>query len=303
MNLLKESNYRKNNLNDLKGSFSENGYLYFKNFFDESVIVNLRNIIIDILKKESWIKNITDQVIPLLPVRKVGDIEFFKCIEAIMAKEEIHKFCNNSLILDFLEQFIGRGIIIHPRKTIRLIYPYLMNQEGLFLAHQDFYYVKGEIDTITIWIPLGNYPIEYGGLKILEGSHKKGLFPIKKDKSGEFLSCKVSDIEIKDHDWKQANYKIGDVLIFHSLTLHETGINHSDEFRLSIDFRASARNGLINKNQLFPCYYPKISAWESLTKNWIDKNLISVPDESKLQDDSINPYDALNIKKSIFFNN
>ena len=113
----------------------------------------------------------------------------------------------------------------------------------------------------------------------------------------------MSDIEIKDHDWKQANYKIGDVLIFHSLTLHETGINHSDEFRLSIDFRASARNGLINKNQLFPCYYPKISAWESLTKNWIDKNLISVPDESKLQDDSINPYDALNIKKSIFFNN
>ena len=38
-------------------------------------------------------------------------------------------------------------------------------------------------------------------------------------------------------------------------------------------------------------------------EDWIDKNLISVPDESKLQDDSINPYDALNIKKSIFFNN
>jgi hypothetical protein len=101
--------------------------------------------------------------------------------------------------------------------------------------HQDGIYNYG-IDFITCWIPLMDIDDEIGGLAVVPGSHKGSLYPpdVFKDPNRR---VGIPSGAIPDEAWRRPDYKIGDLLMFHSMTAHAGLPNRSGKLRLSTDIR------------------------------------------------------------------
>ncbi len=101
------------------------------------------------------------------------------------------------------------------------------------LPHQDHFYVRGTTDLWTVWIPLGNCPVEQGGLAVLTRSQRDGLlFHSGEGPGKEGVSVPENSI------WSTMDYECGDVLMFNSLTVHRACVNSTkDRLRISADYR------------------------------------------------------------------
>ena len=60
----------------------------------------------------------------------------------------------------------------HPQKIARLWFP--QYTEHTTPMHQDFVPLPSSFSTYTFWAPVGDCPLELGGLAVLPGSHKIG---------------------------------------------------------------------------------------------------------------------------------
>ena len=73
---------------------------------------------------------------------------------------------------------------LHRRKIIRHVRP---GEAGVGIAtqaHDDLLYLReGSEQVLSMWIPLGDCPIERGGLVYLEGSHRRVLAEEKRAES------------------------------------------------------------------------------------------------------------------------
>ena len=98
-----------------------------------------------------------------------------------------------------------------------------------FKVHQDHPFTKGSKNSVVIWIPLQDAVVENGALKIVEGSHK-GRKVYKTDKYG-IIKSKYKFV------FKDAPFKLGEVLIFDQCLVHKSGYNSSNSVRFSIQLR------------------------------------------------------------------
>ncbi len=81
-------------------------------------------------------------------------------------------FCLQPRLWQFYDAFFASPSYLHKRKIIRY-----MNPGNAFTtpAHYDLVYLRGGTDrVVSSWIPLGDIPIEMGGLVYLEGSDALG---------------------------------------------------------------------------------------------------------------------------------
>lgn len=103
----------------------------------------------------------------------------------------------------------------------------------LAVWHQDYYYVKGNTDVITAWIPMRDPLFAQGCLMVMPESHKLG--PLTHDNI--VLDKRHFPSGIFDREVRYIEMKKGDVLLFHSCLLHSSGVKVSDVCRFSIQAR------------------------------------------------------------------
>ncbi|MDE2734185.1 MAG: phytanoyl-CoA dioxygenase family protein, partial [Gemmatimonadota bacterium] len=179
----------------------------------------------------------------------------------------------------------------HPQKIARLWFP--QYTEHTTPMHQDFVHFQGSFNTYTFWAPVGDCPLELGGLAVLPGSHKIGKVREHHFSLGAG-GLAVDESELTGR-WLSANYEAGDALIFPSLTVHQALPNYTeDHLRISLDNRYQAQGEPIAQHMLEPhltgvtdfnwdaCY----AGWqsESLQYYWQDLYLEVVPQSSRWGD-------------------
>ena len=115
-------------------------------------------------------------------------------------------------------------------------------------AHTDFDYLdKGSAHFITMWVPVGDCPVQSGGLTYLEGSHR-----IPKDDL-QVLKRKVTDRpddnrpishdlawtaqQLGNRRWLYSDFKAGDVAIHAPQLVHASLDTQTDTMRMSADIR------------------------------------------------------------------
>jgi ectoine hydroxylase-related dioxygenase (phytanoyl-CoA dioxygenase family) len=125
----------------------------------------------------------------------------------------------------------GRSLVLLEKIVLRIDCP-LVTRE-LAIWHQDHFYVKGDIETITAWIPLQDTGFREGCLMVMPGSHRDGL--LAHDTSA--LGKKYYPSTIFGREVRYVEMHRGDVLLFHSCLLHSSGINISDTIRFSVQAR------------------------------------------------------------------
>jgi hypothetical protein len=121
-------------------------------------------------------------------------------------------------------EILGHPSFPYPVKVLRTVYPERTPAvtRGRYI-HQD-YAGTGVQDMLTTWLPLMDIPVPVGGLAVRPGSH---LGPPERPRL----------LEPDQRGWASADYRPGDVLIFHCLTAHAALPNQSSALRISGDFR------------------------------------------------------------------
>ncbi|WP_026208727.1 phytanoyl-CoA dioxygenase family protein [Catelliglobosispora koreensis] len=114
-------------------------------------------------------------------------------------------------------------------------------------AHTDFDYLDpGSHQLITMWIPLGDSPLQCGGLAYLEGSHRVPWAQLEKLRRQH--TDRPHDPRPLSHDlswisrqlggrWLYSDYRAGDIVIHCPYLVHATFDNTCDVMRLSADIR------------------------------------------------------------------
>lgn len=127
----------------------------------------------------------------------------------------------------------------------------------------------GDPEFFTVWIPLHDCPVEAGSLRIFEGSNRYGV------QAHERENLHVPEIPpdvVSGDEWAEGQVNAGDVLIFHSLTVHAAAPNISDRMRISLDCRfQDSRRTLNPSNLVFAGESGK--SWEKTYANWHSQHL------------------------------
>lgn len=120
-------------------------------------------------------------------------------------------------------------------------------------AHQDYYYIKNEPNTmIAASITLEKTDEENGCLWVIPGSHKLGLLPhgaVKNLAEHEHHTSETEDIDLTQEI--PVIMEKGDILIFHNLLIHSSTLNRStDRWRRSYVCHYIQHNSTIEREDL-----------------------------------------------------
>jgi ectoine hydroxylase-related dioxygenase (phytanoyl-CoA dioxygenase family) len=149
-------------------------------------------------------------------------------------------------VLDTSEPFL------HPRRWLRL------NEPGGGLGtwttphHQDYRFVQGTPDVLTVWTPL--HDCDTGGLQVELRSHHDGLRPLGERGETNHLPPVLG---VDPGNIAEPACELGDVVVFHSLVVHGTAANQSRYNRISVDARFQHPGDPIAGEQLIPAVAPQ----------------------------------------------
>jgi ectoine hydroxylase-related dioxygenase (phytanoyl-CoA dioxygenase family) len=195
------------------------------------------------------------------------DPTFKQVYQEIFNLESFHALPHQPALQKVMKMLVGDRLLVHPKPIGRLIFP---NCERLVVhPHQDYEFMGGDPECFTAWIPLHDCPVNVGPLRILEGSHRFGL------QSHQRENLHVPEIPAEaamGDEWVGGQVNAGDVLIFHSLTVHAASPNLSTQLRVSLDCRfQDARRVLNPANLVFSGESGK--SWEKTYAGWQSDDL------------------------------
>jgi ectoine hydroxylase-related dioxygenase (phytanoyl-CoA dioxygenase family) len=195
------------------------------------------------------------------------DPEFKRVYQQVFNLESLHALPHQPPLREVMKMLVGEQVLIHPKPIGRLIFPHC--ERLVTHAHQDYEFMGGDPEFFTVWIPLHDCPIDVGPLKILEGSHRFGV------QSHERENLHVPEIPLEavaGDGWVGGQVNAGDVLIFHSLTVHAASPNLSKQLRISLDCRFQDYRRVFNPaNLVFAGDSGK--SWEKIYAGWRSDDL------------------------------
>ena len=221
-------------MEQLREKYRQYGYLWLKGFFDPAIILNFRQYFFDTLLS--------------------GTKTFFE----IVSSKEYEDFCTMPRLWEFYREFLEGQPYLHKRKILRFN---LAGENHSTGGHYDLIYLRAGTDKLsTSWIPLGDIPVEMGGLIYLERSDKLGRqleaeFSAKNAalppeerisaynrnmrETGWVSTNLVEMAERFNSRWLIANYEAGDMVIHSPYMVHAATQNRDplNQTRLSTDIR------------------------------------------------------------------
>ncbi|NRA40138.1 MAG: phytanoyl-CoA dioxygenase family protein [Planctomycetes bacterium] len=274
---LRISNDAINDGDELRRRLAEDGYLFLRRIHDLDMMRDLRKDILSVLKRHGWLSadsadsELMDGIANIGARCTEGSLDYAIAYHEIYSLESFHRSAHWPEIMNLLNTIIAKPFMPHPQKVLRMWFP--QYTEHTTPIHQDYVHFQGCFDTYTCWSPVGDCPMELGGLAVLRGSHK-----VERVLEHHFsLGAGSMDLheDQLEGEWHSIDYEAGDVLIFNALMAHKALPNVTeDRLRLSLDNRYVALDRPIAEHMLQPHLdsYDDFT-WEDAYKNWGDSDL------------------------------
>ena len=253
---------------------ARDGYLFVRNLLPTEDVAAVEGAILNAVSAAGgWLAEGTDPAEwiagPSVAAEGYDDPDFWAMYRRVQSLQGFHEFAHHPRILAAVEGLLESKVFVHANHVARVVGP--SNRVEPTQIHQDWRPIQGAADTLTVWIPLADIPPPLGGLRILEGSQHTGVVPFDPE---------TESIHIDDGDprWRSASYRRGDVLIFHSLTVHAGTPNTTDRLRRSCEFRYQrVSDPAVMSTVTLPHWHPSVD-WPELTEGWTSLASIEVPD-------------------------
>jgi hypothetical protein len=235
---------------ELQALMAEHGHLFFPRLLPRDSVLETRAEALSLCQEAGWI---VAEAGPLEarwsgfePVR-IEDPEWTEFYQRWIAASAFNSLPEHPAIIAAAENLLGDAVLVHPRKIGRVAFP--QNEGQQTPLHQDFFHVRGTAETYTAWVPLGDCPQELGCLTVADESHRAG-FREHGPSTGPGGWSVEADANVV---WRSQDFAAGDVLFFHSLTMHQALPNRTrDELRLSVDNRYQRVGDAIDPASLRP---------------------------------------------------
>jgi len=253
----------------LQEAMDAQGYLLIRGVLPAEDVAGLLGEILEVVSAAGWLRpgySSLERVAEMSKACGDSDDAFKSVYKRIFSMESFHAFAHHPRLREVLRLLVGPRLLIQPKLVARMIFP---NCERLLVdAHQDHQAMAGDPESFTVWFPLHDCPQELGPLQILEGSHRFGL-----QKSDPRTGYVVRETALGG-DWVGGAIHAGDVLIFHSLTVHASSPNVSNQMRVSMDFRFQDYGRVLNPALLvFPGGSTNGRSWETTYADWRSEEL------------------------------
>ena len=262
------SNDALDDVEELRQRVHDEGYLFFRSLIETGPIEELRRELLEVCQRGGWLKPGTDAADAVAHLDKASvfpEPDFMFVYNEMLKLESFNRFAHDPALLGLTSRLVGEPTMPHPRLIGRANFPKAGSKRYDITTppHQDFVFIQGTEETYTAWVPIGDCPRELGGLAVLEGSGKGGVYahPVADGTGGMGV-----DTSLLPGEWATADYRTGDVVFFHSLAVHKGLPNLTDRLRLSVDYRYSgvsqpkvAKELLAHGDQL---------SWEEIYSDW-----------------------------------
>jgi ectoine hydroxylase-related dioxygenase (phytanoyl-CoA dioxygenase family) len=241
----------------LREQYQAQGYLWLKGLLPREDVLTFRRRFFTRLQEAGAVAPDSDPVDGLYSGHENYQMSRKIMIELVRTAA-YESFCLHPKIWQFYEALLEGDPYLHKRKLIRHTRPHDQSSTG---AHYDLTYLRAGTDRFcTSWIPIGDCPIEMGGLVYLEGSDawgrvKEAEFSAKNaelppeerinafnknmGETGWLTKDLPSLAERLNTRWLYADYEAGDMVVHSAYMIHAATVNEDRDgrMRLSTDIR------------------------------------------------------------------
>lgn len=247
---------------DLQKRMERDGYLFISGLLPGETVEQLRLKQLKIALEEGWINPdapLEDGVADLNGFGVEPEPEYMRVMGRMTSLQEFYALAQHPNLIGMFERMLGESVLPHAKVIGRCLFP----QREAFTTppHQDYVFIRGTAETYTAWIPLQDMSPEMGGLQIAAGSHKNGIFDYKPALGAGGMGIN----EPLEGSWANSPFKQGDVLIFHSMVVHQGVPCTGKRLRLSIDARYQRLSEPIGPGNLTP---HAGGSWEQIYADW-----------------------------------
>ncbi len=232
----------------LRTGMEDDGYLFLPGFLDSSDVGHARSAILAALSNEGVLDGSAPQDKGIVRDDYTSDFQSendrFPQVRSLVECDRVRTF---------FDHFLGGD-----SRSLDHIWLRMKSPGRATAPHCDIVYMnRGTKNLFTIWIPLGDVPLELGPLMVLEGSHrseklrrycemdvdkKVGFFNWHYRHGGFFRGGQYTKNPLAAQReiggrWLTADFKAGDLITFKTSTLHGSLDNQSKQIRLSADAR------------------------------------------------------------------
>lgn len=236
-------------MTQLRQRLDTDGYLFFRGFFDAGQVLAAREQVVHWLSSEKLL----DERQPLSAARAAPHADIL-CAPENGHFPLVRDLLHSHPLLHLYERLLGGPVRVYDHIWMRLVSP--GNVTG---PHLDVVYAgRGTRQLYTSWVPIGDVPIEHGGLMILEGSSRRRDLWEKYarmdiDKEGNWRKLRFrhgrffrgGDYSRNPRQvsrqsglrWLTTDYRAGDLVVLTCETMHGSLDNVSDVIRICADTR------------------------------------------------------------------
>lgn len=228
-----------NDANLLRQRLADEGYLFIKGLAPRDRVLQVRRDVLEHCRDAGWLargSELMDGIWSGVGPYTEGEAEYMAVYRQVLHTPSFIDLPADPVLLSLMEKLLGGPPLLHRRRIGRITFP--NNTTQTTAAHQDFQYIRGTPQTYTLWLPLGECPIELGGLAVLQGSHRAGFIEHRFDPEKKYAGHGLTEEQFPPGQWVASDFDVGDVLVFHSHTIHKALPNLTqDRLRLSTDNR------------------------------------------------------------------
>lgn len=241
----------------IREAFVEHGALRLRSLLPHREVLDLRRRFFGLLAEAGILEPGTDPVDGIGRADPGDEALARKLLMSFVRSARYEAFCLHPKLVELMDGFLDGLSYLHKRKIIR----HTRAGSSATPAHYDLIYLRAGTDrVVTLWIPIGDVPVEMGGLAYLEGSDRVGrrleaefaeknadLSPEERINAynrnmaeGGWLTRDLAGLaERFDTRWLVSDYEAGDVVLHSAYTIHAATDNESPErrMRLSSDIR------------------------------------------------------------------
>jgi len=249
----------------LRGLAKESGYLFFKGLLDPEKVIDLRRQVLETCEKHGWLKSgvpLMDGVAhPEVCVIESHERDWQVYYRDILRLRDFQALALDPAITGVLEKVFGEAVLPHSRNICRTVFPNAT--QFTTPPHQDHVHIGGTEETWTVWSPLGDCPLDLGGLAVAPGTHLRGLLD-----THEAYGAGGRGVDIpEDTPWVEGAVETGDVIMLHSLVVHQGRDNVTqDRLRLSVDFRYQPLSHEVRADSMQP--HNTGLTWDEVYRDW-----------------------------------
>lgn len=220
------------------------GYLYLPRFLDPEDVAAFRRYYFSSLDGVGLLDAAAPPEAGLDQGGEVDRARLRECLfGTVVPSEEYERFCTQPAIRDFFAWLLDDEVFLHQRRIIRHTRPGEAGIGTATQAHYDLVYLREGTDRLlSLWVPLGDTPLDVGPLVYLEGSHRRVAAEEAAGRLRPAASISADLPALADqHDarWLVTDFQAGDVLVHSPHIVHASldNVDAGRRIRLSTDIR------------------------------------------------------------------